>query len=338
MTSTRTQALYDAKLRALVRGHFGDGALEGAVQAPFPGGSTLRNGTRAWVLAEEQPGRALGAALTWAGRHGVEDLHVLVGDDAGRQARRAGYFRHPPRVWSVAGTGLVRALPTPAEAPLPAPPEVRAWATDMARAGAEPVEEHGLLLAEVLGLEVGRVVLQDGAARLLVGVGKHDREAHQGMAGRDPATALSDAVREVRRHRLAGESGHPADQLAPEGWLRSAVLAAPVLVGARRLERFPRPFLPNDLRERVPAPAIGEDADGARLLVVCSTGIDTELVPAAADLRAVAGSGVRLVIAVPAGDEAPVTTRLAAELAVGAEVRTVTRRWRDVLLGSPPVA
>jgi hypothetical protein len=55
--------------------------------------------------------------------------------------------------------------------------------------------------------------------------------------------------------------------------------------------------------------------------VVCSAGIDLDLVPFAADARdAVAEAGARLLLAVPEGDDHPVTRELAARLAVPADV------------------
>jgi hypothetical protein len=54
---------------------------------------------------------------------------------------------------------------------------------------------------------------------------------------------------------------------------------------------------------------------------VCSAGIDLDLVPFAADARdALGGPDTRLLLAVPEGDDHPVTRELAARLAVPAEV------------------
>ena len=60
---------------------------------------------------------------------------------------------------------------------------------------------------------------------------------------------------------------------------------------------------------------------GAPVVVVCSAGIDLDLVPFAADARdALAEPDTRLLLAVPEGDDHPVTRELAARLAVPAEV------------------
>ena len=57
------------------------------------------------------------------------------------------------------------------------------------------------------------------------------------------------------------------------------------------------------------------------MVVVCSAGIDLDLVPFAADARdALGGPDARLLLAVPERDDHPVTRELAARLAVPAEV------------------
>jgi hypothetical protein len=62
--------------------------------------------------------------------------------------------------------------------------------------------------------------------------------------------------------------------------------------------------------------------------VVASTGIDLDLVPAAADARAADPRHPALVIAVPARDDHPVTRALAAALTLPATVVTVPDDWR----------
>jgi hypothetical protein len=62
--------------------------------------------------------------------------------------------------------------------------------------------------------------------------------------------------------------------------------------------------------------------------VVCSVGVDTALVPLATDARLADGRNPRLVLAVPEGDDHPVTRRLAAALVEPAEVVTVPADWR----------
>lgn len=326
--SGRRQALYAAKLRALVKEHWGD--VDGAEPATFPGGAALHAGPTGWVLADESPSRSLGGALAWASRRGVTDLHVLAPADTGLLARRASCFVPAPTVWRIEGTTVA-----PAEAdPVPADPELPPAAAELepmlVAAGARPVVEGGVLSGEVLGLEVGRVIVDGPIARLEAGVGKHDREANKLANGDEPpVSALARAVDVVRRHRIPG-SLHELSALATERWLRAVVIANPSLVGAAHLEAVPSPVPRHDLRIPAPAPAAGTDLGGHPLLVVCSTGIDVDLVPAAADAWLRDGRRPRLVLCLPAADLIPTTRALAAALIEPAEVVTVDQHWREL--------
>ncbi len=100
-----------------------------------------------------------------------------------------------------------------------------------------------------------------------------------------------------------------------------AVLLAPAPPLVRR----------GDLRQPVPAPAAGVDRDDQPIVVVCSTGIDLDAVPAAADARLADGRPrCRAVVAVPPGDDHPVTRMLAADLREPAEVIVVPAGWRGL--------
>jgi hypothetical protein len=282
------------------------------------------------VLAEEGAERSLGGALAWARSVGVAPsaLHLLApADVAGGLARRASQFASPPAVFLNVGTEVEPAMPTP----LPEWPvvgdDLQPLIDELRRAGADPVVEQGVLVGEVLGLEVARVV--DGV--LEVGVGKHDREAQKLMhPDRPPFEALAAAVEAVRARRCPGAAPHPMNQLAAARWLRAVVCARPSLVGlaggALRpvSSTVPRP----DLRLPAPAPAAGPG-----VVVVCSTGIDFDLVPTAADERLAhgdVGPSTRLVLVVPEHDLHPVTQWLAGELAVPAEVVAVPADWRSL--------
>lgn len=250
--------------------------------------------------------------MAWARKYGVAELDVTAPSEevAGTWARRAACFTSPPRVW-VDGRP---AVPAPPVVPAPLSAADAAFASLIVEAGAEPVVEHGVLYGEVLGLEVCRVV--DG--RLEVGVGRHDREAQRLIHGdRPPVEALRTAVEVVRRDRPA--------HLAAARWLRWVVVRKPELVGVSRLEPVPPPSPRGDLRVPQPAAAVGDD-----VVVVCSTGIDLDLVPTAADARLSCAPGARLLLVVPEGDDHPVTRALAALLRDPADVATVPRDWRSI--------
>jgi hypothetical protein len=229
----------------------------------------------------------------------------------------------------VDGTTAVPAEADPAAVEPPLDPRAAAFAGLIRAAGAEAVVERGVLRGEVLGLEVARVVVDDDGAYLAVGVGKHDRHA-QGLVHADVPTpeVLAQAVATVREHRRAGAPRHPLNRLAPERWLRSSLVEAPALVGAAQLAPVPSPVERDDLRRPAPAPAAGVDDMGNPLLVVCSTGVDVDLVPVAADAWLSDTRRPRLVIVVPERDDHPLLRPLAASLRQPAEVVTVSDKWR----------
>ena len=333
-----------AKLRALAGSRWGSDPVAGAVAGTLPGGATLYEGGtgRAWVLIDDGSA-GLGPALVWAGRREVRALDVLVDDGLARPlgappsgvvARRAAEWSDPPAIWRIEGRTLHPALPAPVP-PAPAPPaEVLAYAEVLRAGGAEPVIDHGVLLGEVLGLEVARVVAGEGGWRLEIGVGRLDRSARAEMRPDEPdATALEEVVRVVRAWRRAGVARHPANTLARERWLRATVVSHPDWVGARELTSIEPPLPAAGLRQGGPAPAAGLSADGLPMIVVCSTGVDVDVVPTAADTRRLhhgPGADTALLIVVPEGDDYPVTRSLAAALRHPAEVRTVRRDWDAV--------
>ena len=283
------------------------------------------------MLADERPERALGGSMAWGRHAGVDEVHVLAGTATGLLARRAAAFSPAPRVWSTDGRSLAPATADPVQREPGPAPEVEAFVPLILGAGADPVFEAGILRAEVLGLEVARVVADDSGTRLEVGVGRADREAQRLVhADRPAAEALRRAVAAVRDVRRPDAPEHQVNRLAQERWMRSILLRRPELVGARHLEAVPSPVLRSDLRMAAPAPASGIDDAGRPLLVVCSTGIDVDLVPAAADARLTDGRGARLLLVVPEADDHPVTRWLASRLAEPAEVRTLDGDWRNL--------
>ena len=301
-------ALLAAKLRALI----GDGGSP----TTFPGGAA---NTRGWILADDNAARALGPALVWAERHDIDpaDLHVIVDDPAtaAALARRATQFTRQPRIHIVDGRALRDAHPAPPlDLERQPPPDDAQFARTLKAAGAEPVVEHGVLVGEVNGLEVARVV--DG--HLEVGVGKHDRHAQTLVHGDRPmGEALAAAVAFVQQHRRPHAEPHPLNRLARERWLRADLIAE----HPGDLRPISSPVLRDDLRINAPAPAASADNT---TVYVCSTGIDLDLVPAAADARLSVNESAALVLVVPPNDDHPITRRLAAALTRPATI--VTRR------------
>jgi len=306
----------------------------------FPGGAALTRAGAAWVLVEDRPDRALGGALLWADRQGASSLDLLAESGTGLLARRAALFAAPVTVWRVDDRELrpARPDPYPPEADVPEP--LRPLRATIVASGAEPVVEHGVLSGEVAGLEICRAVFsEDGAPRLDVGIGAHDREAFALVHGRqdDVGPVLAELVRTVAAHRRPGAAPHALNRLGRERYLRGRLIADPGLVGLTELRPAAPPVPRTNLKDPVPCVALGRAPDGAPVVVVCSAGVDLDLVPFGADARAAVGhADARLVLAVPEGDDHPALRSLAARLVRPADVVAVPAERSDASSGAAP--
>ncbi|HEV7720230.1 MAG TPA: hypothetical protein VGO60_03050 [Iamia sp.] len=322
----RLAALNAAKLRTLTRGRVGDDAAPGAL----PGGAGLVDGATAWVLLGADAAHSLGAALAWSHRRGAETVNVVVDDPgaAGLLARRALPFAPAPTIWRADGAALAAVAPTPVPAlrPVPGAEDLRSL---LAEAGLDAVDEDGAILGELLGLEVARITTGEDGPVLDVGVGRFDREmtvmTHAHLA---PADRLHRAVEIVAQHRRPDAPPHPLNQLVPERWMRAALVADPSRIGVAALRPVASAVGRANLKDTAVASAVGLDTAGEPVVVTCSTGVDLDLVPAAADDRAARAEGARLILAVPARDALPLTRDLAARLAHPADVVGLDGEWR----------
>jgi hypothetical protein len=326
----RRGALLAAKLKGLVRKR--TPGVELAAQ-PFAQGAAVVAGDEGWFLAEREPVRVLGPALAWARNAGVAHLHVVVDDAAGAVARRAAAFRQPPTVWRADGAELIEAVPAPLDAPPPPPDDIETLVALLVAAGVDVVVEHGEVTGEVAGLEVARVVVDGETPRLAVGVGRHDREAFALMHGDVPtAQALATVVEAVREQRRPESPAHPLNRLGADRWMRDALLADPNRIGLSALAPRPLTFPRSSLKEQYPAAAVGVDADGTRIVVVTSVGVDLDLVPTAADVRLAVDADDEVVsplwLVLPERDALPVTRDLAAALVHPAVVVPLAGDWR----------
>jgi len=311
--SSRRPQLNAIKLRALVREHLGvDDATLPADAGEFGGGAALFVNSAAWVLLDERPERRLGAALAWALRREAAQLHVLADQATGVLARRAEGFDYPINVWHVEGRTLLPAVVEPLPGPPVVPSEHEIWTDVIAQGGALPVIEHGVLAGEVEGLEVCRVVTDadTGEVRLEVGVGAHDRGAFQMLHGNRPTTeALADVVGSVSSHRQLGAPRHPLNMLAQERALRARLVAEPHLIGATTVRAAGPPIPRPNVKDPIPCVAVAT-IDGRPVAVVCSSGVDLDLVPYALDARAALGVDECLLV-LPARDALDIQRRLA---------------------------
>ncbi len=312
---TNREQLLAVKLAALVRDHYASTDTAEVVprRGEFGGGSALMVATTAWVLLDDRPERGLGAAVAWGLRQNATEINLLAEQATGTLARRAVGWTPPVHVWQVVDRVLKRAEPELLPPPLPLPSTHAELEVLIRDGGADPIVEHGVLRGEVDGLEVCRVVTDPhtDAVRLEVGVGAHDREAFQLLHGDRPTgEALADVVRAVRDHRRPGAVRHPLNLLAQERALRARLVADPNLISASHV----RPVAPPIPRENVKdaVPCVGQATIGShQVTVVCSTGVDLDVVPFAVDAMAASGTNECLIV-LPARDALDIQHRLAA--------------------------
>ena len=313
-----------AKLRALI--------LSSGGSEPDAGDSTdslqvgVDDGSCLWVLADDHaPDRALGSALLEAAGRGRVGLVVFYDDPAvaAVSARRARALDPRPEVRLVEGGSSrpVEPAPVPSRSVPSEPPD---GFEDLCRgAGVEPLCEHDTWRGEVLGLEVVRMA----GDRMEIGVGRFDRETTSLLdAGRPVAEALTATANQVRALRHPGAGTHPLATLARERWLRCDLLAAPSQVGATGLVPVDPADRRSGLRDPSPAPAIGLDARGGTVLVVCTVGVDVAVVPAAADL-VLREDPDRVVVVMPPRDRLGPVERAIARLVCPATVVGVPGSW-----------
>jgi hypothetical protein len=213
-------------------------------------------------------------------------MQLLVERDSGVVARRAQFFSASLTVWHVDEKTLLPAVPEPhLPAVEPAASHV-ALMPLISSSGADAVVEHGIVVGEVRGLEMCRVV--DDAvtdeARLEVGMGVNDREAFAMVHGEMPTEqALRTVIDAVAVHREPGAMVHPFNQFGAERLHRWRALTNPALVGFASLQPADPPVKRTNLKDPVPCVAVGETLEGQRAVAVFVNGVDLDVVPFAVD-------------------------------------------------------
>lgn len=325
LDAERRVSLAGAKLQALVRGRFPD--VTASAQA-FTTGVGIIDGDRAFVYVVDTAPSPLAAVLAWGERAGAEQLHLIVDDADPVLATQARGLAPMPELWRVSGTTLEHVDPAPLlPAGLSSPAAADAAAAVLDAAGCEVIVEHGVVLGEVEGLEVARVVLDpDGTAVVRVGVGLFDQEAHAVIHAEAPVEErLAQVVTQVASQRRVGAGPHPLNLVARERWLRSELVRNPAAVGLDGLTPV-APLAPRGgVRQERPASALGSRGSES-VLVVCAAGIDLDLVPEAAG-QLVTTSAAEVVLVLPERDRHPILERMARWLAAPASVVALRPPW-----------
>ena len=315
--------LLGAKLRALAT-NLGL-PCAGDLVALGGGSAILDDGTIVVLAGEDAPERSLGQTLLLAARHDSDRLVLFLDDaDAASVAARRATALHPvPEVYVVADNGSEVAEPAEALVPVEPPPAPDGFEDLCRGAGVDPIVEHGTWRGEVLGLEVVRAT----DSGFETGVGRFDREASALLHGDLPTTeSLTAAADQVWAQRRKGAGAHPLATLARERWLRHDLLVDPGRVGLVDLAPVDPAVERGGLRSPAPAPAMGTAPDGERVLVVCSVGVDADLVPATADL-VLREQPDRVIVVVPSRDVMAPVEEAVARLAVPATIVGVEGSW-----------
>jgi hypothetical protein len=343
--------LLAAKLKSLVSNADGSlgwrrAASEPAtepVPVPFQAGAGLvdTDAATGWVLVaprvtgevhidampddaqDKNPRGWLGGAVVWAHRQDLRTLHILLDHIAPNDVTRASVLMNPPTLWQISGRTLSPAVAGVVEPEPVSEDHLRLFSALISDAGAELVIDHGVIRAEVLGLEVGRITVDENDVPWLeVGVGKHDRLANA-MLGhdRDIAASLKNAVGSVESRRRHDAGTHPANQLARERWLRCIIRNKPSLAGVSVPLHSIESLRPAALKQLDPALLLG---DG--VLVACSVGVDLDAAIDAATIRARIDPSLRLLLAIPEHDVFEAQRLIVASIP-NTEIVTVPDHW-----------
>jgi hypothetical protein len=341
-TDDRHSRLLGIKLRALASEHQGRQVV--AEPEGFPSGAALVDDTAAWVLVDGPAARSLGPALAWAVRHDATALHLVVEHDTGQLARRAQRLAFPVTVWYPEDRTLLPVVPEPLAASATAVAEHLAFAAVIEAAGASVNVEHGVVAGEVRGLEVCRVVetptvghfaelgdfdvpaptegAPNAGVLLEVGVGANDREAFRMLHGDIPTVeALATVVESVLAYRSPDSIQHPLNRLGQERYLRWELEQDPSLVGMTVVTPHEPPQPRPNLKDPIPCVARAVDSTGQEHMLVCSVGVDVDLVGFVADVQSTVGSAVTVVLR--ERDAIALTRELLALLVTPVDIRTV---------------
>ena len=321
-----------ARAIALAREQFElDASTDGVEVDTAPFGVTVHSSSRAVVVVSSDDPAVLGGVLVWRQRHPNVEVELVVEHHAGTHARRIEMIAPEMTVWSLGAKGTPLVLATTPEVlpePHPATPDTASIVAMIKRCGASVVVEDGIVRAEVLGLEVGRVVESPSGPTFEVGVGRFDREAGVLLhAGRDIEETLVDVIARVAPHRQEAVPAHAINRLARERWLREVVFRDP---GLARISApsLVEPIPPrSNLLDACPAALLGHDGE-AVVLVVCTVGADLGVVPAVADLI-VRHRPDMVRIVLPRRDILPHLQQLVTRLGVPTELLGIDPPWQS---------
>lgn len=280
----RRSRLLSVKLAALIGQHLGIDAAS-YTQEPCGLGAALVCDDAVWILVDGDASHALGPAIAWASKYS-RPFHLVVDNHSGVLVRRASGFELPISVWHVEGNGLLPAIAEPHQDLVRASDSHSALISQIDAAGAESLVEWGVVVGEVRGLEICRVVDDEhtNEARIEVGIGAHDRETYALVHQARPIhESIADVVATVGVHRVEGAPFHPYNHIAPERYARWRALQEPAALGFLSLTRIDPPVRRTNVKDSVPCVALGKKTDGTTTAVVFVHGIDLDVVTFSVD-------------------------------------------------------
>lgn len=281
----RRSRLVSIKLRSLVREHLSLTSDPEGTSESFALGASFLTADAVWVLIDRDASRSLGPVLAWTSQFDCP-VNLLVENNAGLLTRRASLFDVDISVWHVDDHTITRAIAEPHVISPSATDAHLSFVDIIESSGADALVEHGVVVGEVRGLEMCRVVddVTTGEVRLEVGMGRHDREAFTMIHGELPtAQAMRQVIDAVLPHRTEGADSHPFNQFGVERLSRWKAIKDPASIGFSTLAAADPPVLRTNVKDSVPCVAIG--LTGAKRLstAVFVHGVDLDCVSFAVD-------------------------------------------------------
>lgn len=133
--------------------------------------------------------------------------------------------------------------------------------------------------------------------------------------------ALAAVVDSVLAHRSPDAPQHPLNRLGQERYLRWRLEQEPALVGMVEVVAAEPPQPRPNLKDPIPCVARAVAADGSVSTLVCSVGVDLDLVGFVADVQELSDAPVAVTLR--ARDGVPITHEVLGLLSTPVEIRLV---------------
>ena len=325
--NAQIESLTVTKLKSLVTAL---GFSDSYSHESFQTGAVLFDESRCFVYSAVQNISPLAVALSHHATNENTEIHLLVDQiDPGLWEQIFG-FDLDLKLWIVDGTNLVEHPKPLPHRPVKIRQEAVVQGKKFGKFDCDVIAEHGVLRAEVNGLEVARVVQNaENQFEISVGVGDYDQSAYQVMHGNIAVERnLTKVISTVKKYRTKAGPAHPLNRISRSRWLIAEAIADPSFLGIDELN-FVEPLLPrNDVTKDQACSAIGRK-ENSIVLVLASTGIDLDLVPQATGQIFRHNPEIVLLL-LPAQDHHPAISRQARYLSVQPTFVAAREPWPKI--------